>query len=380
MLPFPISSISPNRISRRLAGIAFPLLMFATVGGNPCDAQENTCVESWLSMREQWRTVLSPLRQPKYDWLLLARAKTVDGQCVCEKFEYDSLPGRVVLVVGGLQSNSEASKHFAQSLERQVGAQDEMRFGVFDYPNDGSLEESGDVLRELLTRISRESPRTRVTIVSHSMGGLIARRAIEKSESSSNERAVQCVDQLIMICPPNHGSVLAQYADALELADVYTKFKETKQSPIAAVISLLDDGLGEACDDLVPNSKFLRRLNGEERAKGVRYCVFAGTAGPIDPWTRLAGTVLLKETKQLADMKNLDRPVLNETRARAKELIECDELAHGLGDGAVSVRSASLDGVHDFVKVPIHHTEWCKTDGPKVQDLIRRVASKIARP
>jgi hypothetical protein len=329
-------------------------------------------------MKEQWRAALTPMRQPKYGWQLLARTKMKDGVCVTETLTLGRLPDRIVFVIGGLQSCVDASKTFAQSLDQQLGYPDKLRVGIFDYPNDGPLDESAGIFRGLLNSIAFSSPKTRVSIVAHSMGGLMARHALE-STSPEIETVVSCVDQLIMICPPNQGSVLAHYADVLEFADAHSKLSDSKHSPIATVLSLIDDGLGEACDDLVPNSKFLCQLARCERVPGIEYCIFAGTNGPIDPLWRLAGGLLLSETRHAANLANPKLAVIDDSLKRASELIRSDELTRGLGDGAVSVRSARLGGVQDFVRLPMHHTEWCKVDRSHIQQLIKQVASRLAK-
>jgi hypothetical protein len=56
-----------------------------------------------------------------------------------------------------------------------------------------------------------------------------------------------------------------------------------------------------------------------------------------------------------------------------------DELTFGLGDSAVSVRSARLEGVSDFRRIPIVHTEWANVDQPDIRDMVAKVASLVQR-
>ena len=337
-------------------------------------SQVSELVESWQSFREQFRVAIAPFRNPEFEIRLLARGKD-KGQM--EQLSITKLPERIVLIVGGLQGDQESCEQFAMSLERVLQYPANTRLAVFDYPNDGSIQESGEVLKQLLREMHRGSPHSKVSIVAHSMGGLVARYALE-NRVEPNEMAVSSiVDQLTMVCPPNHGSVLAQYADALEFADAVSKLRKRTQSFVTVLNSLIDDGLGEACDELVPGSEFLCKLNRLDRAKGVRYTIIAGTQGPISPLMRLAGSVLINEGRNSPRLQEL--PKMDEALRRANELMTSEELTAGLGDGAVSLGSARLPGVAEFIKIPIQHAEWCDLDKPQVQELLRLVASILCR-
>ena len=361
--------------------IAICLFVFIGSGPNRSQAQQirpnlqvSELVECWQSFREQFRVAIAPFRNPEFEIRLLARGESKGHM---EKLSITELPERIVLIVGGLQGDRDSCEQFAMSLERILHYPDNTRLAVFDYPNDGSIQESGDVLKQLLQEIHRGSPKTRVSIVAHSMGGLVARCALEIPVKSNDIAVSSIVDHLTMVCPPNHGSVLAQYADALEFADAVSRLRKRTQSFATVLNSLIDDGLGEACDELVPGSDFLCKLNSLDRAKGVRYTIIAGTQGPISPLMRLAGTVLINESRSSHRVQ--ESPKIDETLRRANELMTSDELTQGLGDGAVSLGSARLPGVTEFFKLPIHHAEWSDVEKPQVQELLRLVASILSR-
>jgi predicted alpha/beta hydrolase family esterase len=338
------------------------------------NSQVSELVESWQSIREQFRIAIAPFRNPEFEIRMLARGK---DQGPLERLSITKLPERIILIVGGLQGDRESCEQFAMSLERILQYPDSTRLAVFDYPNDGSIQESGDVLKELLREMHRGSPNSRVSIVAHSMGGLVVRWAIETAVKPNEIAVSSIVDHLMMVCPPNHGSVLAQYADALEFADAVSKMRKRTQSFVTVLNSLIDDGLGEACDELIPGSEFLCKLNRLDRAKGVQYTIIAGTQGPIPPLMRLAGSVLINEGRTRPRLQEL--PEIDETLRRANELIASDELALGLGDGAVSLGSAQLPGVAEFFKLPIHHAEWSEVDKPQVQAMLQLIASILCR-
>jgi predicted alpha/beta hydrolase family esterase len=369
----PTSPISLWKIHRSFVIPLFAFFLGAAFFA-PQGYSQQTVLDTWQSYKDSIRPALTPLRQPNYDCILLARTIKDDaGKPKPEELRLDGLPKRLVLVVGGLQTSCEASKAFATQLEQELGMPADLRVGAFDYPNDGSIAESGQALLVVLKLLSEKSPNTRLTLVTHSMGGLVARTALERNAKDRIN-----VDQLIMICPPNQGSVLAQYADALELADAVSRVKESRQDLRSLPTLLIDDGLGEACEELIPNSHFLTELNRCARVPGVKYSIIAGSKGPINPIARLVSSLVVEEVDRHSRDRFRDSALLDEAIKRTNELLQSDELTKGLGDGAVSLKSAKLDGVTDFETLKIKHTEWCHFDRPEVQDLLRHVAVRIA--
>jgi hypothetical protein len=326
------------------------------------------CVKRWQLLKKEVRESLGPMRKPVYAIRILTSCNSANA-ATAESLP--QLPKQLILVLGGLQSDSESAIKFAEALERSLPAPADTRLSVFDYPNDGSIQESGEALRKLLLEIRSRSPKTKVSIVAHSMGGLVARYAIETESCVEEPHLRDTVDHLAMICPPNHGSVLAQYSDALELGDVVSRMQRKNESLTSIVESLIDDGLGEACEDLMPGSDFLGKLNTCMRARGVRYTIYAGTRGPISPVLRLVGSLAIGEGR--SQLRNSTGAV-DDVLLRLEELVSSDELTDGLGDGAVSLRSARLEGVNEFVRVPIHHLEWTEIQQPNVQKLLQRLA------
>ena len=331
-------------------------------------------LEQWQAIQNDLRSTVGKDRRPEFEFRVLARTENQDSGKSKEVFDADKLPARLIVVIGGLQSAAHSAEQFAVALDESLHHPANSRMAVFRYPNDGSICESGSVLRDLLNELHTKSPATKVSIVAHSMGGLVARYALEPIPPQT-KCEVPCVDQLVMICPPNHGSVLAQYADALELPDAITKLQMGSQSFTEVVGSLVNDGLGEACDELTPTSEFLRDLNQRPRAPGVRYHIIAGTGGPITPLIRLASSIAIRETQDRTRINTL--PNANDLLKRADELLLSDEFAQGMGDGAVSVASTRLNGVSEFRTVPIQHGEWAQVDRAPVQQLIQCVTEVL---
>lgn len=361
-----------------LTAIGFAAPTSAQTRGFPSITTPTLAVDAvlshWQAVQDDLRTTVGPKRRPEFEFRLFARA--VNGGNELEKFGPDHLPKRIILVMGGLQGTIESPQRFAMALNEVLHDPVDTRMAVFGYPNDGSICESSLVFREMLTDLHNRSPKTKVSIVAHSMGALVARHALEPTAPNVGNQ-LPFVDQLVMISPPNHGSVLAQYADALELPDALSKIQCGSLSFTEVIESLVNDGLGEACEELVPNSPFLQELNSRPRAEGVHYSIVTGTGGPITPLIRLASSVASKEVRTRTRLRRL--PNAQDLLDRADELLLSDEFAQGAGDGAVSLQSASLPGVHEFITIPINHGEWSQVDKPQVQTLVQKTSELLCR-
>ena len=113
----------------------------------------------------------------------------------------------LVLLTHGYNGTARALQPLRQRL-KQTG----YVVGVFIYPNDGSPEAAAEGLSRELKQLGKQFPALRVALVTHSMGGLIARRVIEDSTLDPG-----CVSRLVMIAPPNHGSNLANLPFGLDI-------------------------------------------------------------------------------------------------------------------------------------------------------------------
>ncbi|HEY1785178.1 MAG TPA: alpha/beta fold hydrolase, partial [Pirellulales bacterium] len=173
----------------------------------------------------------------------------------------DFLPAeRTLLLIHGLESHADEFDRFQQAC-RAWGVQTI----VFDYPNDGPIAWSGDRLSEDLQRLSARHPQLRVVIVAHSMGGLVARHALETPGKRPG-----CVTDLFTLGTPHAGTKYSDFQPVVELCrETFSKY--------ALYGGTIRDGLGEAADDLHEGSEFLTTLNGRERPAGVTYHVAAGS-------------------------------------------------------------------------------------------------------
>jgi pimeloyl-ACP methyl ester carboxylesterase len=239
----------------------------------------------------------------------------------------------------------------------------------FEYPNDGPISESADLLADSLEQLKAAGV-DRVDVVAHSMGGLVTRDVLTRpayyaGDGSAGKAArFPAIDRLIMLGTPNHGSKWARLRTLSELREHFYRAWEGETGWFSGFDA---DGAGEAGVDLLPDSDFLRRLNDRPLAMHTRYTIVAGQCG-----TELAEEVkqIVGRARDLADSDHaptwLRELVSQERQETATSLL--GETVNGLGDGCVTVESARLNGVDDFTVVAGNHLSMIVRIGPAKND------------
>jgi pimeloyl-ACP methyl ester carboxylesterase len=177
-------------------------------------------------------------------------------------------------------------------------------------------------------------------IVTHSMGALLARYYVEGDAYGRD------VSDLLMIAPPNGGSAVAR---AQTLIQIIEAAQAANGRRFAARVQFAD-GLGEAADDLLPGSAFLKALNSRPRRRGVRYSILAGDRGFLSPADR--GRV----EARIGVLTRSGGLLGGLTRLAAGDVSrQLDELTDGTGDGCVAVASTRLEGVEDHQTLHADH-------------------------
>ena len=243
----------------------------------------------------------------------------------------------LVIVVHGFNSSGAAHQSLIGSV-RSAG----FACGTFEYPNDQPLTDSARLLSRELRALRRQHPRIWLSLVTHSMGGLVARELIENPQLDPGG-----VEQLIMIAPPNHGSMWALLYPGADLWE--HGIRGGAHGPLRRLQASVVDGMAEAQRDLRPGSPFLQRLNARSRNAKVQYSILLGTSAPIaaahrsetQSWYRYVTSHI---GRGHASLEHVDRL-----------LTECDELIAGAGDGVVAVKRGRLQGVHDTILLPFDH-------------------------
>ena len=204
---------------------------------------------------------------------------------------------------------------------------------LMQYPNDQPIAESAGLLFEELKGLSDRGI-DRVSIVAHSMGGLVSRemltRPVPPYGASAREGLVPEVTALIMVGTPNHGSPLARIRVLAEARDQLTRLAKGEGSWLGGIL----DGAGEAKIDLLPGSRFLADLNRRAHPEGVDMLIIAGVASP---WSE-------GEIDRWVDERRREAP--EDQQSGLSDLgASLVSLTRGLGDGLVSVESSRLEGV-----------------------------------
>ena len=201
------------------------------------------------------------------------------------------------------------------------------------YPNDQPLMESSWFLSEQMPRL-REWGVDEITIVAHSMGGLISREMLTNPEMAYAEEVrageVPLVAGLVMLATPNQGSELARFRLFGEFRQQWIELLEGRGQLLGGIL----DGAGEAKLDLLPGSQFLTALNERPHPEGVR---MLSIAGDVSPW---AGMDFERpEDHSPGSPPAAGQQVLVDLGVLLKSMSD------GSGDGLVSVRSTRLDGI-----------------------------------
>jgi len=189
------------------------------------------------------------------------------------------------------------------------------------YPNDQPIRDSARLFAESLQSMPAHGI-GELTIVAHSMGGLVSREMLSNPAFACKAPAcsMPLVTRLVMVGTPNHGSNMARFRGLGEVREHLSRMIDGEVGWLDSIF----DGAGEAGLDLIPGSQFLAELNSRPYP--------AETAMYV-----IAGVIAKDEAEALARL--IEGP-----EAGAEDAIVIP-LAETLGDGLVSLESASLPGV-----------------------------------
>jgi pimeloyl-ACP methyl ester carboxylesterase len=245
----------------------------------------------------------------------------------------------LVIAVHGLYSKSDRVERLLE-LPRKAG----LPCGEYSYSSRRPIPELAVQFAEELDRVRREHPDRKVAVIAHSMGGLVARAAIEDPALDPGN-----VRRLVMLATPNQGSRLAEFNFALGLSNYVTD--SDRRENVRLFSALAEDTLGASSYDLRPGSEFLARLNARPRNEKVAYTVILGSGAWLSADERDRMSLALGESEEEGRFLRLIRGNVN------KLLADLDEVVKGEGDGAVSIERGKLAGVDDVIVLPFGHSE-----------------------
>src|SRR6056297_996554 len=354
LLPLGVSAQEPLAVPTQQAAEASTAETETIVIGTAADGQPITIELDKKRTGDLIRGAVGLLRQK-----LIGESSERMGLVDDQRWTGADDPNRWVILVHGFASGIDATEPLLKRLDRPGIASRR-----FAYPNDGPIRDASDQLSKVLRNLARQYPDRKLTIIAHSMGCLVSRHVLESPERNPGN-----VDQLIMVAPPNHGSHLAQFPVGV---DVEALAANVRQENVRWIVeSALEGGMGSAQVDLRPESPLFVELNTRPRNPRVRYTIFAGTAGPLDA----------EEAHRMEKMGNDLKTDNGAVTAISGQLVAAgrsDEMIVGRGDGAVSLESAKLPGVEDFVPLPFNHSVLSNgLETPAGKRLIEEIVSRI---
>jgi pimeloyl-ACP methyl ester carboxylesterase len=285
------------------------------------------------------------------------------GLSIDETWSQSAIEQPLVVIVHGYASEADEFDSFRGRL-RDGG----FATAVFAYPNDAAVDFSARQFAAALQHFEREYPDRQLSLVAHSMGGLVARLVIEDPDIGGPD----IINQLIMVATPNHGSNLARVPVSL---DVWQNWLDGEPDTVKSVFfeSVLD-GLNEARLDLQPESGLLERLGSLPRNPEVSYSLLLGNSGP-------ATREQLDELRRLILGQRDTNVALRALGPRLEELLaDLDELVDGLGDGAVAVERGRLEGVDDTIVFSFNHGAITSAlSGASGQRLVAEIMTRLIR-
>lgn len=246
----------------------------------------------------------------------------------------------LVVFLHGMQSDGDAFSELREFVRRSGFATSAV---TYDY--DASIRKSALTLSALVAKrlTAGGDPTTKLILIGHSMGGLVAREWTENPSLSDS-----AITSLITIGTPHAGS---NWASLPPMMDLFAGNGLNRQTLIDV---LLHQPSSPGVRDLIPGSAFLTYLNSRPRRKGVRYTSIVGSGSPVTA----SDAAQLRETLKTLDQ---DGSFLRLIRPRIRPLLESfDELAAGKGDGVVSIESGKRQDCDDNVIVDVSHFDMVR--------------------
>ena len=153
---------------------------------------------------------------------------------------------------------------------------------VYDYESlNTPLDETARALKTTLSDFGFGQDEKRITIVSHSLGGLIARWMIEQEGGNA------FVDHCVLVGTPNNGSMYGKIDGYVKWAqtalDVAVNFIPTIVPFSGLLLKFLKTAseLGGSIAQIDPDSDFINKLN-SSKDPGTRYTVVSGDVSNMD--------------------------------------------------------------------------------------------------
>jgi pimeloyl-ACP methyl ester carboxylesterase len=195
----------------------------------------------------------------------------------------------VVVLIHGIIGNTDSIVKGLQLAKEVDGKSLNQKFDLvltYDYENLSTpISETAVKLKEQLAAVGlHESDNKKLTLIVHSMGGLVSRWFIER------EGGNKVVDHLVMFGTPNDGSPFGKVESARQLSSIVTTLAINTFPAFApfggALLYLLNGSrkLTPSLEQMNPTSDFITKLNSSPDP-GIPYTIVAGDIRDYDEST-----------------------------------------------------------------------------------------------
>ena len=215
---------------------------------------------------------------------------------------------------------------------------------TFDYENlNTRIQDNARLLKERLAKVGiNPQDNKQVTIIAHSMGGLITRWMIEKLQGDA------CIDRLILCGTPNEGTPLADVRDAVEVLLTFAVNGVAPLKPWLFGINLL----GKLGSDVSVSFKQMDIKTGI-------YEELNDETDPRIPYTIIAGDIRQIGLNLTPEMTLIQKLFTRLGRAAKYDLLD-KLLFHAPNDIAVGTESIlGIPGSESWTRPPVTFTVPC---------------------
>ena len=275
--------------------------------------------------------------------------------------------GQIVVLVHGFNSSTRYMGTLAKKIEKAFEDDDaRCEVACFDYAAREGVVAAATALEEELAAITEANRECAISLVTHSMGGLVARSMIESEDFDMPQ-----LIRLVMVAPPNHGTNLASLPSQAGVFDFM--LGQVDQSGLRQTLQTLVAEANLAVDELRPDSDLLKTLNARQRNASVDYSILLGKTGVL---SKRESKLLDQLVHQLSRSNQAEVIQAGRDLLRLKELLS-PEIVSGQGDGVVSLASAKLDGVEDSEVLDFQHSDLLKENAKGQRRVIREILERL---
>lgn len=253
----------------------------------------------------------------------------------------EGAPAAIVLLVHGLDEPGDIWCDLAPALVEAGHS-----VARFEYPNDQPVHASSALLIEHLRR-ARTGGVVEVSIIAHSMGGLVSFDAMTRDEGYAGDVSggadLPRLTRLIAVGTPWNGTPWASLRAITEVREQVQRWYMNESWDVRPLLQFRNDGLGEAGGDLAEKSELIETLKKRQVPEALALTLVAGRLARSEPedlsW--IEDSALLRRLLGAQRVSEL----VKQLRAAASEL----------GDGVVPLASALARSQTDQVVLDANH-------------------------